>query len=287
MTTASAKAAGASVARKAQPRPCPSPAAQHRGHEQQRRDGEILKQQHRKGRAADHGAEPLAFGEDRNHDRRRGERKGRADDERGGRRLAKRIGDRRQDQGRRHDLREAEPEDEPAHRLQSFEGQFQPHREQKGHDAEFGHPADRLDIGEGERAQPGRLLGKPAKTVRTERQPRQHVSEHRADAQPEEQRRHHARRHQEQQRFLISREIEGLVQEGLSAAPLARGGLDVIWLDRQANIWSVPCPPRTAWREPRKSSPSRRSSRCSPCATSGTGSRRRRRWWRADCARSK
>ena len=53
---------------------------------------------------------------------------------------------RAQDQRRDDDLREPEPEHQPAHAPQSFERQFEPHGEQERDDAEGGDAVDRLDV---------------------------------------------------------------------------------------------------------------------------------------------
>ena len=86
-------------------------------------------------------------------------------------------------------------------------------------DAEGGDPVDRLDIADGEGAEPRRLAGERAEAVGPERHAREQVAEHRADAQAEEQRRDDARRHQEQQRLLVEGKIESLVQ---GAPPVSR-----------------------------------------------------------------
>ena len=50
-----------------------------------------------------------------------------------------------------------------------------------------------------------------AEAIGSERDAREQVAQDRTDAQPEEQRRDHARRHQEQQRLLVDRKVDRLV----------------------------------------------------------------------------
>ena len=71
ISAASASAAGTSVSTSATPGSRSRPPAKIADHDQQRRDREILEQQHREARAADRRAEPLALDQHRNHDRRR------------------------------------------------------------------------------------------------------------------------------------------------------------------------------------------------------------------------
>ena len=108
------------------------------------------------------------------------------------------------------DLPEPEPEHEPAHPPQPLERQFEPHGEQKRDDPERGELVDRLDI-DRECAEPRRLLAERAEAVGAERDAREQKSEHRTDAQTEEQGRDDARRRQEEQRLLINRKVGRLV----------------------------------------------------------------------------
>ena len=113
-------------------------------------------------------------------------------------------------QGREDDLPEPKPEHQPAHEPQPLERQFEPHGEEECDDAERGELVDRLDI-DRECAQPGRLLAEPAEAVRSERDARQQISEHRTDAEAEEEGRDDARRRQEKQRLLVNRKVGRLV----------------------------------------------------------------------------
>ena len=120
-------------------------------------------------------------------------------------------GDRAERQRRDDDLREAEPENEPAHEAQALERQFEPHREQERDDAERGELIDRFDL-DRECAEPGRSLAQRTEPVGSERDAGEQVAEHRADAQAEEQRRDDPRRRQEEQRLLVNRKVGRLVQ---------------------------------------------------------------------------
>jgi len=98
----------------------------------------------------------FALDQHRDDDRGRGHGEGRADSERRGRSEAQAPGDAAQDQHRDHDLRQPEPEHQPAHAAQSFERQFEPHGEQERDDAEGGDAVDRLDV-DRKRVEPGRF----------------------------------------------------------------------------------------------------------------------------------
>ena len=153
---------------------------------------------------------PLAFDQHGHDDRGRGHRERRADGQRRGRSEAETPGDCAQDQGRDDDLSKPEPENQPAHAPQSLERQLEPHREQERHHAEGGDAVDRFDV-DRKRAKPRRSPAERPEAVGSERDPRQQIAQHRTDAQPEEQRRDDARRHQEQQRLLVKGKVDGLV----------------------------------------------------------------------------
>ena len=153
--------------------------------------------------------EPLALAEHGHDDRGRGHRERRADGQRRGRSEAEAPGEGAQDHRRDDDLRKAEPEHQPAHAPQSFERQFEPHREQQRDHAERGDAVDCFDV-DRERAQPRRSPAERPEAVGPERDPGQQVAEHRTDAQPEEQRRDDARRHQEQQRLFVEGKVDGV-----------------------------------------------------------------------------
>jgi len=104
-----------------------------------------------------------------------------------------------------------------AHALESLKRQLEAHREHKRDDAERGNAVNRIDI-DRKRVQPRRLEVNGAEGVGSERDASEQITQHRTDAQPEEQRRNHARRHQEQQRLLVDREVDLLVHIGLPAA---------------------------------------------------------------------
>ena len=123
----------------------------------------------------------------------------------------------RQNQRRHDDLRQPKPEHQMAHAPEAFERQLEPHREHERDNAEGGDTVDRLDI-DRKRAEPGRFPGDRAEAVRSERDAREQVTEHRTDAQPKEQRRDHARRHQEQQRLLVDRKVDRPVHSLLLGA---------------------------------------------------------------------
>ena len=179
-------------------------------HDEQGRDREILKQQHRQTGAPGAGMKPFALDQHWNDDRGRRHRQRRADRERRGRAEAKTPGGGGENERRYDDLREPEPEHQMAHAPEALERQLEPHREHERDDAEGGDTVDRLDI-DRKRAEPGRFPGDRAETVGSERDAREQVTQDRTDAQPEEQRRDHARRHQEQQRLLVDRKVDRLV----------------------------------------------------------------------------
>ena len=209
ITAASAAAAGARAERDAGGEvPALAAARQHRHQHQQRRDGEVLQQQHGEAQAPDRRGEAFALGEHRNDDRGRRQRQSRADRRRRRGRPSERIGDEPQRQRGDDELAEAEFEHQPAHALDALERQFEADGEQQHDDAEFGQPGDRLDVGERQRGEDGRALGELAEAEWAEGDAGEQVAEHRADAQADEQRRDHPRRGEEQQRFLVDAEVE-------------------------------------------------------------------------------
>ena len=137
-----------------------APAGEHRRQNQQRRDREILKQQDGETEPPDRRAQPLFLGQHRNDDRGRGERQGRADHQRRRRLLPERIGGGAERQGGDDDLREAEPEHQAPHALEALERELQTDGEKQNDDAEGGEPVDRVDIGQRQGVEPGRLLGR-------------------------------------------------------------------------------------------------------------------------------
>ena len=190
---------------------------QRAGHDEQRRDREILKQQHRQTCAAGARMKPFALDQHRNDDRGRRHGQRRPDRERRRRAKAEAPGGGGENQRRHDDLREAQPEHQMAHAPEPLERQLEPHGEHERDDAKGGDPVDRLDI-DRKRAQPRRLLRDRAEAIGSKRDAGEQVAQHRTDAQPEEQRRDHARRHQEQQRLLVDRKVDRLVHSGLVAA---------------------------------------------------------------------
>ena len=178
---------------------------QHGDHEQQRRDREVLKQQNREAEAPDRRRQQLVFGQHGNDDRRRGQGKSGAEDERRRGLLAeqrRRPGDRRRADD---DLRETEPEHQPAQALQTLEGKFEPHREEQDDDPEGREPIDRHDVGERESVEPRRPRRQTSEARRAQRDAGQQIAQDRADVNAEKQRRDHARRDEEKQRFTIDR----------------------------------------------------------------------------------
>ena len=101
-----------------------------------------------------------------------------------------------------------------AHAPQALERQLEPHGEHERDDAKGGDAVDRVDI-DRKRVEPGRFQIDRAEAVGSKRDAGEQVAQHRADAQPKEQRRDHARRHQEQQRLLVDRKVDRLVHLGL------------------------------------------------------------------------
>ena len=173
ISPASASAAGDErLTTSASPRPRSPPPRKRRRHDEQRRDREVLEQEHREARAADRRAEPLALDQHRDDDRRRGDAERGGDDQRGGRREAeRRPRSRSAPRMVTDDLAEPEPEHQPPHAPDALERQFEAHGEQEHDDAEGGDPVDRLDIADGEGAEPRRLAGR-ARRGRRARAPR-------------------------------------------------------------------------------------------------------------------
>ena len=188
------------------------------GHHQKRRDREILEEKHREARAADRRAEPLALDQDRDHDRGRRHAERGGDDQRGGRRETESRRRRGEDERGDDDLAQPQAKHQPPHETDSLERQLEAHREQQRDDAERGDPVDRLDIADGDGAEPRRPGAERAEAERSQRHPAEQIAEHRADAQAEEQRRDAARHRQEQQRFSVEIEVECLVH-GLRRRP--------------------------------------------------------------------
>ena len=114
-------------------------------------------------------------------------------------------------------LPEPEPEHQPARQPQPLERQFEPHGEQERDDAERGELVDRLDI-DGERVEPGRPPVQRAEAVGAERNARQQIAEHWADAEAKEEGRDDARGRQEEQRCLVNRKVGRLVHREGSGA---------------------------------------------------------------------
>ena len=181
--------------------------------DEERSDREILEEQHREARASDGRAEALAFDEDGDDDGGRRHRQRAADRQRRRRLQAEPPADRRQDQHRDDDLRQPQPEHQPAHEPQALERQFEPHGEQERDHPEGGELVDRLDI-DRECVEPMRLSRQRPEPVRPERDAREEIAEHRADPEPEEQRRDDAGCRQEQQSLFVEGKIDGLVHGG-------------------------------------------------------------------------
>ena len=233
-SAASPSAAGASVLEKLRTQSALAAGRECADHHEQRRDRQILKEQHRETRPAGGGMEPLAFDQHGHDDRGRGHRERRADGQRRGRSEAEAPGEGAQDHRRDDDLRKAEPEHQPAHAPQSLERQLEPHREQQRDHAEGGDAVDRFDV-DREGAQPRRSPAERPETVGPERDPRQQIAKHRTDAQPEEQRRDYARRHQEQQRLFVEGKVDGLVHVGsvIDGASLRQATLVDLRVERE------------------------------------------------------
>ena len=215
MSPVSARAAGRDRQGEAEPKPVLLAADQHRHHEQQRRDRQILEQQDRETDAAGGEIEAFALGQHRNDDRGRGQRERRADDQRRGWRLAQPESDGAEQQRREQRPAPAQPEHQAPHARQALERQFEPHHEQQEHDAERGDAVDRLDIGQRQRVEPGRAGDETPEAERAEGDARQQKAQHRTDAQAEEQRRDDPRRHKEQQRLLVDGKIDGRIHARL------------------------------------------------------------------------
>ena len=195
---------------------------QRAGHDKQGRDRQILKQEHRQTRASGGRMKPFALDQHRNNDRSRRHGQRRPDRERRWGAKAQAPSSGSQNQRRHDDLREAQPEHQMAHAPEPLERQLEPHREHERDDAKGGDTVDRLDI-DRKRTEPGRLPCDCAQTVGSERDACEQVTQDRTDAQPEEQRRDHARRHQEQQRLLIDRKVDRLVHLRLLGAARSQG----------------------------------------------------------------
>ncbi len=183
-----------------------------------RRDRQVLEQQDREADAAGGQIEAPALGQHRNDEGGRGQRQRRSDDDRRRQRLAEPEGDRAKQQRREHDLGGAQPEHQAPHALETLERQFEAHHEQQKHHAERRDAIDRLDIGERQGVEPRRARGEATQTGRPERDAGKHKTEHRTDAQAEEQRRDNPRGHKKEQRLLVDGKIDGGVHARLPLA---------------------------------------------------------------------
>ena len=119
----------------------------------------------------------------------------------------RRSGDRRRADD---DLRETEPEHQPAQALQTLEGKFEPHREEQHDDPEGREPIDRIDVGDREPVEPRRPRRQTSEARRAQRDAGQQIAEDGADVNAEKQRRDHARRDEEKQRLTIDRCVCGV-----------------------------------------------------------------------------
>ena len=158
---------------------------------------------------------PLALDQHWNDDcgRRHGQRRPDRERRRGLKAEAPRGGG--QNERGHDDLRSPKPKHQMAHAPEPLERQLEPHGEHERDDAKGGDAVDRIDI-DRKRVEPGRISRDGAQAIRSKRDAGEQVAQDRTDAQPEEQRRDHARRHQEQQRLLIDRKVDRLVHLGLA-----------------------------------------------------------------------
>ena len=114
----------------------------------------------------------------------------------------------------------------------------------------LGDAVDRVDIGDEQPAQPFGRAGEAAEPKGPERDAREQVAEHRAYPDVEEQRRHDAGRHQEQQRLAVDSKVDGRIHSSLT------GGAKACSSGR--GRWPRLLRSTTASTEPRQSEPVQR-----------------------------
>ena len=118
--------------------------AQDRDQEQQRHDGQVLRQQDGEARPAGRSRQPALVGQDLDDDGRRRQGEARADDHGCRPAVAEQRGDAADDGRGQDDLQAAQPEHQPAHGHEALEGQLQADQEHQEHDAELGEAGDVL-----------------------------------------------------------------------------------------------------------------------------------------------
>ena len=181
--------------------------AEHRHHEQQGRDHQVLRQQHGEGGAAGRRSEPATFDQRRDDDGRRRQGESAADDEPGGARETQRENrDRAEGRGAGADLQRAEAEHQRAQAHQPFERQFETDHEQQEHHAELCERRDFLAVFDPQRREPRQPRHQCAHAPGSDGDAGEQETDDRRDPYPAEQRHDDAGRRQEQQGSLEFRE---------------------------------------------------------------------------------
>ena len=200
--------------------------------QQDRHDGEILRQQDRERGAPARRCEPALAGQELDADGRGGEGEARTEDGGGSRLLAHQRDGEGQDERGDADLRHAEPEHLPPHRHQAGEGEFQADQEQQEHHAELGDARHVGGIDDRQPVERGDLVDERAEAERPQRGARSEIAQDRIDAEAADQRHHDAGRPQHDERVAVDRNVDG-VRHRVSCPGRQRPGRGA---DRMARI---------------------------------------------------
>ena len=146
---------------------------------------------------------PLGVGQELHHDGRGGERQCRSGNER--RPHVKAHGQCPAGDGEeaQHHLQAAQPEDQPPHRVEPFEGQLQANEEEQEDNAQLSNVAQAFRIADIEDFQGGNALRREAHDVRAQQNAHHEEGHHSVDPYAQKERHGKARNPQYDQEFLV------------------------------------------------------------------------------------
>ena len=159
------------------------------------------------------GGQPLLLGEEFEHDRGRGQRQAGAENDRHRRLLAGRRRDAGDQSGGEQNLQSAQSEDQPVHRQEAAERQFEADQEQQKDDAEFGNAGDVIGVADGEPIEEGKRADERAEAERPEDGAGHQIAERRAQAEAADDRHQDAGRAEHDQRVAVGGDIDRRVHE--------------------------------------------------------------------------
>lgn len=158
--------------------------------EQDRRNHEVLEQEHRERDTTDRRRRaPLLF-EQLHHDRGRGHREAEAKHDRAAAGNAQQRKARADGKRGQRELQAADAGNVATQRPELCQRQFQPDQEQEKQHPQFAERRDPVAVLDGQIAKPRNVLGEPAKAVRTDRDADTEKAEHGPDARAVKQRNH-------------------------------------------------------------------------------------------------